>query len=168
MIVTIVYGIYSIFFTSPSNTGFESIGKGAEDSIEFVIDAAQNIAREDFSEIYAYIIARASAEWEREPFLKSESSLKSEIVIDHAEASTQKVDFIYSGYLEMVDKRLAIINGIEYEAGEVLDRTEYIIRKISPAGVTIGLVGGKENIFLPLKETDAPPLKKTGNRIEYE
>lgn len=157
MIVTIVYGIYTIFFTSPSNTGFESIAKGAEDSIEFVIDAAQNIAREDFSEIYTYIIARASAEWTREPFLKSELPLKSKIVVDYAEASTHKVDFIYSGYLETVDKSLAIINGIEYETGEVLDQTEYIVRNISPTGVTIGLVGGKNSIFLPLKETDAPP-----------
>ncbi len=164
MLMTIVYGIYSIFFTSPSKTGFESLEKGSENSIEFVIDAAQNIAEEDFSETNTYIIARASAEWLREPFLKSESPLKSEVVSDHAEASAQEVNFIYSGYIEMVDKRLAIINGLEYEAGEVLDRTEYIVRSIFPTGVVIGLVGEKNNIFLPLEETDTPPFEKTGRQ----
>lgn len=164
MLMTIVYGIYSIFFTSPSKSGFENLEKGSENSIEFVIDAAQNIAKEDFSETSTYIIARASAKWAREPFLKSESSLKYEVISDYAEASAQEVNLIYSGYIEMVDKRLAIINGIEYEAGEILDRTEYIVRNISPAGVVIGLIGEKNNIFLPLKEIDTPSLEKTGRQ----
>lgn len=161
MIMAIVYGIYSIFFTSPSRTSFGAIDKGSENAVQVVIDAAQNIAREDFSETHAHIIARASAEWTREPFLKSATPLKSRMLIERTEALTDNADFIYSGYLEIVDKRLAIIDGIEYEEGEILNRTEYIVRNISPAGVVIGPVGEEKNIFLPLKETDTPPLNKT-------
>ncbi|MCG6536396.1 MAG: secretin and TonB N-terminal domain-containing protein, partial [Syntrophales bacterium LBB04] len=43
-----------------------------------------------------------------------------------------KIEFVYTGYLEINRKRMAIINGIEYKEGEPLDVKGYILRTVAP------------------------------------
>ena len=55
----------------------------------------------------------------------------------------------------MGDKRLAIINGMEYETGDILESGGGIIRKIFPDHVVISPRGGnKKTMTLPMEETD--------------
>ena len=62
---------------------------------------------------------------------------------------------LYTGYLRMGDKRLAIINGMEYEAGDILEPDGFIIRSISPRRVVIAPPGAKKNtIILPMEENE--------------
>ena len=52
----------------------------------------------------------------------------------------------YTGFLQMGDTRLAIINGMEYEAGDQLEPGGFIIRRILPNHVVVAPPGkNKEN-----------------------
>jgi hypothetical protein len=59
----------------------------------------------------------------------------------------------YSGFLQMGAKRMAIINGMEYEEGEMLPVSGYFIRSITPKSVVIGKIGASISHVLPLDET---------------
>jgi hypothetical protein len=62
---------------------------------------------------------------------------------------------IYTGFLRMGEKKLAIINGMEYEAGDILEPDGFIIRSISPSRVVIAPAGKKKKtLTLPMEETE--------------
>ncbi len=165
MIIAVLFGGYSFFFTSPSKTDIE--GKGLEALNKFVVDVAENLRKKDLSETDNYIIQQALAEWKREPFVKPQlyvkpAELEEEDSDQEEEVITaQELNLIYSGYLEAVDKQLAIINGMEYEAGEMLGQEGYFIKNILPNRVVIGIMGRKNDIILPIEETDTISLEKT-------
>jgi len=167
MIIAVLFGGYSFFFTSPSKTDIEGKGKGLEDLNKFIVDVAENLKKKDLSETDNYLIQQALVEWKREPFVKpklyvepvkleEEDSDQEEEVI-----TAQELNLIYSGYLEAVDKQLAIINGMEYEVGEMLGQEGYFIKSILPTRVVIGIMGRKNDIILPIEETDTLSLEKT-------
>jgi hypothetical protein len=55
----------------------------------------------------------------------------------------------------MGDKRLAIINGMEYETGDILEPDGFIIRNITPSRVVIAPAGKKKKtLILPMEETE--------------
>ena len=63
--------------------------------------------------------------------------------------------FTYSGYLEMVGVRIAIINGMEYETGDEIVGGPYVLRGIYPNRVVIGIKGvdgEKGKITVPIEE----------------
>lgn len=167
MIIAVLFGGYSFFFTSPSKTDIEGKGKGLEALNKFIVDVAENLKKKDLSETDNYIIQQALAEWKREPFVKPQLyvepvELEEEDSDQEEEVITaQELNLIYSGYLEAVDKQLAIINGMEYETGEMLGQEGYFIKSIFPTRVVIGIMGRKNDIILPIEETDTLSLEKT-------
>ena len=167
MIIAVLFGGYSFFFTSPSKTDIEGKGKGLEALNKFIVDVAENLKKKDLSETDNYIIQQALAEWKREPFVKPQLYVKpvelEEEDSDQEEEviTAQELNLIYSGYLEAVDKQLAIINGMEYEAGEMLGQEGYFIKSILPTQVVIGIMGRKNDIILPIEETNTLSLEKT-------
>jgi hypothetical protein len=55
----------------------------------------------------------------------------------------------------MGDTRLAIINGMEYEAGDQLEPGGFIIRRILPNHVEVVPPGkNKKTMILPMEETE--------------
>ena len=112
------------------------------------------------SDTETFLIKNAEADWKRDPFLSPGVPVK--FVSDsEPEISAQGLSFRYSGYLETADKKLAIINGIEYEAGEMLPEGGFIVRSISDSQVEIGVIGRKDTITLPLEEVRVFSLDKT-------
>jgi hypothetical protein len=164
MIIAVLFGGYSFFYTSPSKTDIEGKGKGLEALNKFIVDVAENLKKKDLSEADNYIIQQALAEWKREPFVKPQLYVKLEEEDSDQEEeviTAQELNLIYSGYLEAVDKQLAIINGMEYETGEMLGQEGYFIKSIFPTRVVIGIIGRKNDIILPIEETDILSLEKT-------
>jgi hypothetical protein len=108
-----------------------------------------------------FIMLQAEAEWKRDPFLKPGSFVKFGAENGQAGVLAEEL-FTYSGYLEIADKKLAIINGIEYKAGEmIVNGGGYIVSSISPTEAVLELTGGKNMITLPLEEVNNPLLDKT-------
>ena len=63
-----------------------------------------------------------------------------------------KIEFVYTGYLEVGRKRMAIINGMEYREGEALDIKGFVLKSVSPTKVVIENRGIGATLNVPLQE----------------
>jgi hypothetical protein len=100
-----------------------------------------------------YIIASAATGWAGDPFLKSELPEQSERPGGAGQNQSAEASLVYSGYIEMAGRRLAIINGIEYEAGDALELPGYFVKRIFPLRVELTREGSPEKIVIQLDET---------------
>jgi hypothetical protein len=62
--------------------------------------------------------------------------------------------YTYTGFLQVGETKLAIINGMEYTQGEALGSAGHYVQNISARRVTIGQVRGADTLHLPLREID--------------
>ncbi len=156
MVVVVLYGIYSFFFASSPKVAFHNPNKQLDETNQFVKDVADAL-KDDLSEQQLYVLTQAKTEWRGDPFLKTQQPKKTVV----EEKNTQKVStsaskehFVYSGYLQMGGRKLAIINGVEYELGNDVEKGEHIVKEIDPLRVVIGSPDNdNNNIVLLLDET---------------
>lgn len=152
------YAAYSFLADTPKRIHVET-EEELIDLKKLTADVIKEVDKAVLTKTEVFIIAQTGAEWKRDPFLKPGPPVKFR---PENGQSAKELSFIYSGYLEMADKKLAIINGIEYKAGEMLiNGGGYIVGSISPTRVVLELTGGRNVITLPLKEINVPSLDKT-------
>jgi hypothetical protein len=66
-----------------------------------------------------------------------------------------KLDLVYTGYMDMGGKSLAIINGMEYETGDIIEPDALLIRRIYPNKIEVVATESGGTVFtIPLTETD--------------
>ena len=152
MILAVTYGVYAIFFTSTSKTVKKGSSGKATDLIMSLTAEAENLAMEDTSQTDSYILKRASAKWSNNPFLGFKNIVKSDIISSPDKEIITGSELAYSGYLEMGDTKMAIINGMEYEVGDTLADGGFIIKNIFSDRVLIQFEGKTGSIMLT--ETD--------------
>jgi hypothetical protein len=159
MLLTVVYGIYTVFFERRGNVGsapaFSSTNE-LENLNTFIAKVAET-SKAGLSEPDKYIIARAEAEWKQDPLINVELTNQPESEIQKSKAVTKAVipnlKVSYTGFMQMGDKALAIINGMEYSAGDELEQGGYVVRSITPSQVVIVSIGdGKQRFVFPLEE----------------
>lgn len=87
-----------------------------------------------------YAIRAAESEWGGDPFSKTDGEAAAALP-----GAKPAGGFDYSGYLEMNNRRLAVIDGVEYEAGELLEGDGYKVKDIFPYMVVVeSIAEGKE------------------------
>ena len=74
MLVAIVFGGYTLFFSSASETEPTSTAKEVEDLNRLVTDVAESLSKKNLSRTTTHIMTLAVSEWIQDPFLRSESS----------------------------------------------------------------------------------------------
>ena len=115
--LVVIFGIYSFFIASPDKRTRIEAGKDITKLNKLVNDVTEELQKGSLTEAEEYIIAQAGAEWTKSPFFEGRPSWKPGIG-DIAQA--EKVEFTYTGYVELGKKRLAIINELDYQIGEYL------------------------------------------------
>ena len=155
MLLVVVYGVYTLFFSSPSKQALVSSDKELETLNAFIAKVADS-TKAGLSEQQAYMLQKAQAGWKQDPFVpitaKIQAREQEEETIDY---SRLKAKIVYTGFLQMGNKRLAIINGMEYEAGDRLEPGGFSIRSIYPNRVVLASPDmGKKTFILPLEEMD--------------
>ena len=153
VLAAVLFGLYSLFPASQSKPKPVDIGEKKSELNEFIADVSGNLSKEVIDETDSYIIARAEAEWVSDPFLEIELPKKAEKEALE-EQEYLKVTFTYSGYVKAGDIRLAIIDGVEYETGDELELTGYIVERIEPLKVVIRYKGKQRRIIVPMKEEE--------------
>ena len=152
MLIVVAYGGYSYFF----DVGDQAIVATSREKLaevkKFVIDAATNLSNEYISAADNYIIDQAEKVWPQDPFLKTAAPLTSEPFQASAEVTVQTVQMYYTGYLQVADTRIAIVNGSEYETGEQLSDAGYYVKRIMPNKIVLGIENSSDTITLPLDE----------------
>ena len=164
MLFTIIWGWYMLFYDSEQSTPAKAsaIDTSASDK-KLIANLASQLSQQKTSEIEKHMVELAADPWTKDPFLSPSKGLHSEKpdTLQKAEKQSARSEkqsapiadnWIYSGYLEVGGKRLAIINGQEYEEGESLYPIGYYLHRIHKNQIMIGIIGQKTTFTLPLTE----------------
>jgi len=152
MMLALIYGVYIMFFESPKQA--KSFNTGGDRELEVLNDFITNIAdktKSGLSKKQAYILKKARLSWKKDPLVQ----LEAKKVVDTGPQTVPDGRLKYTGFLQMGDTRLAIINGMEYAVDDRLVPGGFIIRRILPDHVVVTPPGKKKKtMILPMQETE--------------
>lgn len=153
MVLSVVYGGYIMFFESPKQANTFSAGGDRElEALNTFITKIADKAKSGASKEQAYALDKAQASWKQDPLVQLEAK---KVEVDTGPQPVLDARVQYTGFLQMGDARLAIINGMEYEAGDRLEPGGFIIRSILPNHVVVAPPGkNKKTMILPMEETE--------------
>ncbi len=162
MCLTIVYGANELIGgRKPKPAEPVPARPAMQDLRTFVADISRKLMDGKVTEQHRHLIRQATAGWMKDPYIVSTLPLKSKLAPETTEKQSartqQRMEIMYTGFLDMDGVRIAIINGSEYTTGEALDTLGYYVKSISAKRVVLGRSDGLEMIELPLQETEAGP-----------
>jgi hypothetical protein len=153
MVLSVIYGVYVMFFESPKQT--TSFGGGGQRELEALNTFITKVAdktKSGPSERQAYVLQKAQTTWKQDPLVQLEVQ---KVKAETGPAPVLDARVQYTGFLEMGDTRLAIISGMEYEIGDRLEPGGFVIRRILPNHVVVEPPGQKKKtMILPMEETE--------------
>ena len=160
MLLTVVYGVYTVFFEGKGNTKPKEISAFSSteqlESLNAFITKVVDATKLGLTDEDKYIIKQAEAEWKQDPLISVELKDRPE---SEWKPDPDKIVPIpdlkisYTGFMQMGDKKFAIINGVEYTSGDKLEQGDYIVRSITPRQVIIVSTGrSKKKFIFPLEE----------------
>jgi hypothetical protein len=155
MALVVLFAVYDFFIAPRSKAELIDIGKKTSELEAFLTDITSKLPKGSLPTSDAYVLSRAETGWVHDPFYERKSIREWDKRKERAKAGggmSQRVSFSYSGYLKVRDKNLAIINGVEYEAGEALEIEGYILKKIYPGKVVIVNEKSGAKFDVPLQE----------------
>ncbi|MFP4070535.1 MAG: hypothetical protein ACLFTB_00655 [Desulfovibrionales bacterium] len=159
MVVAVGMGAYTLFFDSSEPSGSSKENQSAVQNFEQTVSTIrQGLEKHDLSRVEEYALKRAQASWQRDPFYDRYAG--GELETAGGVSETKKIEFSYTGYIQMDTRRLAIINGREYQAGERLEAEGYAVQSIHPDRVTLVRTGSQEEggrLTVPMEENISFP-----------
>jgi len=154
MVLAVVYGVYTVFFSSPREAAISSSSGKELDALNAFIAKVAASTKSDLSPEQVYILQKAQADWKQDPLIQIQPKETTK-EIEARQPLVLKSKISYSGFMQMGDTRLAIINGVEYETGDRLEPDGLIVRSISPNHVVIGSADRKnKTVVLPMEEIE--------------
>ncbi len=152
--LTLIFGVYQLFLTGPDTGTAPKKNETSAELTQFIQQVSAQIKQTSLSVTEKYVIAHSSLPWGDSPFLESFSALSAKGAkrITAPQDQWRQVQWKYSGYVSLGNKKLAIINGVEYEAGEMLKEKDYYLRKIESDYIEIVRIKDGKAIIAPLKD----------------
>ncbi|CAB1067593.1 hypothetical protein D1AOALGA4SA_71 [Olavius algarvensis Delta 1 endosymbiont] len=155
MMLAVIYGVYTVFFSAPQEETASLNGSGKDlETLNLFISKIADKTNDGLSEAQVYALQKAQAGWKQDPMMTIEPKLTQE-EITARKPLVLKSQILYTGFLQMGDKRLAILNGIEHEIGDRLEPDGLIVRNIFPNHVVVGSPDIKsKKLILPMEEIE--------------
>ena len=155
MVLAIGYGGYTFFLSGPPDEqAFSSAGDRELKALNLFITKVADKTKNRLSKNQAYVLQKAQMEWRQDPLLQIEPEMSPEEK-EARQPLVLKSKILYTGFLQMGHKRLAILNGIEYEVGDRLEPDGLILRGIHPNHVVIGSPDIRsKKVILPMEEIE--------------
>ena len=148
MVFSILFAL--VYFLSPAITGQGA--KPAEQytgSEKIIQEIAAELKKVASSPNENYVIARAEAAWAKDPFYKKVQPVAAKA----GPGGSGAQDIVYSGFVDMGEKKLAIINGNTYQVGEKLDfGSSFYLMSVEPSRAVIADRQNQRNIVIKLKD----------------
>ena len=116
-------------------------------------DSQKKVGESKPKDVAVYVVANADAPFPQDPFyyrIKVEEPEQPEEVVE--EAPTPAVELFYTGYIQVGRKRMAIINNLEYEVGDDVAATGFLLKAIHQDRVEIVSREGKFTSLIPYVE----------------
>jgi hypothetical protein len=149
--LSILYAAYVYLIAPP--TGNKVITNQSTQEINTLLSGFNNdLIKDTQAGMDAYIIARAEADWQKNPFWDKSSFKEWAVIQASAGDSGSKVKINYSGYVDAGKIKIAIINGLEYRVGEQLEIEGYVLKRITPSKVSIVNRNTGSEVEIPIQE----------------
>ena len=143
MVAVLLYGVFDFFISSlPKESTSAAEAKLAE-ARDLAARIADSLQKEGLTSAEKFILERAAEEWTQDPFLGKQLVAMS---APPKAGETEIARFAYTGFVEAGNKRLAIINGMEYQVGEELEPGGHVLRSISHNSVVLENAAGGEKM----------------------
>ena len=110
-----------------------------------------DLASYKVSSVDLYIEKQAEMTWGKSPFWEKKA-YQEFVGKDAAGADSVVAKVIYSGYIDTGRKKIAILNGAEYAAGESLELEGYMLKSVKSANVIIVNRKTGAEIEVPIQE----------------
>jgi phosphatidylserine decarboxylase len=145
MLFSILFAL--VYFLTPSLTGREEkTGDQYSGSEKIIQEIGAELKKVAASPNENYIITRAEAAWAKDPFYR-----KIQPAPVKAAAGSQEI--VYSGFVDMGEKKLAVVNGSTYQVGDKLDfGGSFYLKSVEPSRVVIVDKQNQRNIVIKLKD----------------
>jgi hypothetical protein len=139
MIAAVCLGALMLFSDGPRPTAPKAGSDDPNTLTRMLTNLAAQFGNDTSLEENRYTLAMARTPWQDTLFLEDNGLLLSSAEPPGSgDTLPSNVALIYSGYIETTQRRVAIINGIEYVEGDQLDKSIYTVRQITPGQVTLG------------------------------
>ncbi|HQN26761.1 MAG: hypothetical protein PHV00_02285 [Syntrophales bacterium] len=159
MVLAILYGAYELLFTGRKGPAAPVTAQQGVDLTTFITDMSAVLGKDAPSRIDAQAIQRAEAEWLRNPFAPPRNDPQwaaartaPQAATGAAAAGPAKASFNYTGYVDMGHKKIAIVNGNAYAAGDALDVEGYVLKGVTPSRITLINPESGRTLDVPLQE----------------
>jgi hypothetical protein len=161
MLFTVVYGIYALFFENKGKGGITPTASVSAtqqlESLNAFITKVAEASQAGLSKEDKFIISRAESGWKQDPMITVELTDRPEDEMNKRkqqviQTTGPQLDVSYTGFMQMGDKKLAIIDGFEYAAGDELEQGGFVVRSITPRQVVIVSTDKSKKKFIFLLE----------------
>jgi hypothetical protein len=154
MLLTVGYGAIELLLPRAKTAKLPLTAKSSDGLNAFITKVAAAVKGET-SDAGDLIIQRAENAWKQDPFLEIRKPEAQAAMRPVKEPVRPPPNMVYSGFIEVGSKRLAIINGMEYEPGERLDPGGFTIQSVLPNKVIMSSSKAESTpIVLPLQENE--------------
>jgi len=158
MTLALLYGLFELLW-QPVKKDSTDMGEDNKALNELIAGIGQGMPGEGLTQAEQYILASAQNEWPQDPFsdvpldmLEGNDEADIEEEVADTQISEFSPSFTYSGFLIMGDKKIAIIDGQEYEKGDDLISGLHTVQDIDPEKVSIRDKKSSRIIIVPIRE----------------
>ena len=154
MVLTVGYGAIELLLPRRQADLLPSQAvEGVNAFIAKVADAVKTAS----TDASALIINKAEAAWKQDPFLevRKPPAHRPDATSQPKDTVRPAANLVYSGFIEIGSRRVAIINGMEYEAGDTVNPGGFTVRSVLPTKVLMTAAQREGTaIELPLQEIE--------------
>ena len=149
MIAALGYGAFELFYSpSPRETATNAVAE--VDSARILQESISNtISEAELNDNETYVLNIAASRWVNNPFYEWPAG-EDTLAVDMPDEEWEPMH--YSGYLEMGRTRMAVINGLEYMTGEVLQGGKFVVLNITPEKVVVQSLKSLSEVTIPYQD----------------
>lgn len=145
MLTAVILGAYSFLYSPSENIAVNS-EKAITELNKVIVDMAGKINRNGRSSV-EYILQKAKEKWKKDPFVQSHGSFDAMEKKDgYKQVSAGPISILFTGFIHVGNKMIAIINGLEYEEGDVIGDGGMFVQKISREKVVLHSESGEDMV----------------------
>jgi hypothetical protein len=138
MLVAVCLGSLMLFSDGQKKQGPSAASDKPNSITHMLTNLATQFGSNTLLEQKQYVLSMARTPWQ-DIFLTGDAMMAQPVeALISADMLPSNVSLVYSGYIETPQRRVAIINGIEYLEGELLDKSQLVIRHIDSQRVVLG------------------------------
>lgn len=149
MVLALIFGVFH-FLGKSSDSLLTEKDQYMGELNQFIAKTVEQLNR-NVDNVSDYTLKTASLQWDHDPFLRTQAPAVALIPEKGALKKADDRPLRYSGYLQAGSRQFAIINGYEFETGDVMEPQGYMVQEITPAKVVLETMG-KERIVLAIEE----------------